>query len=335
MIFRRRSILFFISIFSGLGLLYLVFRFFDWRESLEILRVFSPAKFLFFLLASVFSHSLHALRHRLILKFYHQSIGFYKILGVRLAGFSLSYLIPSATLAGEPLRGHLLSRAGVDSRISYASVILDKFWELAANFILMASFLFLGFIGRKTSWGIILSVSAGAFFYLAVFYLFYSRIVRGKGLFSVLFRIFRIGRLFRRFNNFEEKILETEKEVSSFFRKKRSEFFGVLFLSPLIYFSWLAEIWLLAYFLGVNLGFFEVVLVQFVLGLATLMPVSGGLGFLEAGAAAAFALLGFQGAGGLTFSILQRIKDLILAAVGLLFSLYLGIKNRRRVAPPV
>jgi uncharacterized membrane protein YbhN (UPF0104 family) len=57
------------------------------------------------------------------------------------------------------------------------------------------------------------------------------------------------------------------------------------------------------------------------------MPVSGGLGFLEAGAAAVFVLLGFQGAGGLTFSILQRIKDLILAAAGLLSFLYFGIKN--------
>ena len=308
-------------------MLYLVFRLFDWRQAVDILKVFSPAKFLIFFSAALFTHSLHAFRHKLILRFYHQNIGFFRILGVRLAGFSLSYLIPSATLAGEPLRGHLLTRFGVDARIGYASVILDKFWELAANFVLMASFLFLSFIGRKISWGIILAVSASTLFYLVVFYFFYSRISRNKGIFSVIFRILKVGRLSGRFNNFEGKILETEKEAASFFRKKRGEFFGVLFLSPLVYFSWLAEIWLLAYFLGVNLGFLEVVLVQFVLGLATLMPVSGGLGFLEAGAAAVFVLLGFQGAGGLSFSILQRIKDLILAAIGLLSFLYFWIKN--------
>jgi uncharacterized protein (TIRG00374 family) len=184
----------------------------------------------------------------------------------------------------------------------------------------------LSFIGREASWGLISAVSASTLFYLAVFYFFYSRISRNKGIFSVLFRFLKIGRL-GRFDDFEKKILETEKEASSFFRKKRSEFVGVLFLSPLIYFSWLAEIWLLAYFLGVNLNFFEAVLVQFVLGLVTLMPVSGGFGFLEVGAAAAFVVLGFQGAGGLSFSILQRMKDFILAAVGILIFLYFRIKK--------
>lgn len=317
------------SIVGGLILLGLTFYFFDWRQAIGILKVFSPTKFLFFFLLSLLSQSLHAFRHKLILKFYHQSVTLFRILGVRLAGFSLSYLIPSATLAGEPLRGHLLTRLGIDSRISYASVILDKFWELGANFILMASFLFLSFIGRGASWGIILAVSASALFYLSVFYFFYSRISRNQGIFSVLFRTFKIGRLAGgRFRDFEEKILETEKEASSFFRKKRSEFFGILFLSPLVYFSWLAEIWLLVYFLGVKLDFFEIVLVQAILGLVTLAPVAGGLGFLEAGSAAVFAILGLSGAEGLSFSVLQRIRDLIFAVIGLLFSFYLGMKPK-------
>lgn len=172
-----------------------------------------------------------------------------------------------------------------------------------------------------------LAVLAAASLYAVAFYLFYSRLSRAKGFFSVLFRVLKISRLLKRFDNLEEKILEVEKEASTFLKEKKGEFFGVFFLSPFVYFAWLGEIWLLAYFLGVNLDFFEVVLVQFFLGLATLAPVSGGLGFLEAGSAAAFVLLGFQGAGGLSFSILQRIKDLILTAIGLLSFLYFGIKR--------
>lgn len=329
MIFKKRLFFFFVSVFGGLSLLYLTFRLIDWRQSLEILKVFSLSKFSLFFLVVLLSNFLHALRHQLIMKFYHQRVSLLKLFGLRLTGFAFSYFVPSATLAGDPLRGHLLSRDGVDPKIGYASVILDKFWELTANFVLMLFFLFFGFFVLRTSFELILTVLAGAIFYLAIFYFFYSRISRGKGIFSVLFRFLKIGRLFKRFENIEEKILETEKEVSSFFRKKRGEFFGVFFLSPFIYFSWLAELWILAYLMGIKLGFFEVVLVQFALGLVTLVPVVGGLGFLEAGGVAVFALLGFQSAGGLTFSILQRIKDLTLMAIGLLNFLYLKIKEGR------
>ncbi|MDP1629122.1 MAG: lysylphosphatidylglycerol synthase transmembrane domain-containing protein, partial [bacterium] len=269
------------------------------------------------------------LRHQIILKYYHCHVHFYKLFAARLIGFAFSYLIPSATLAGEPVRGHILVKSGLDPKISYASVILDKFWELGANFILMISFLLLALLKIGGFRGVIWAVIVGALIYLTVFFIFYSRIIKGKGTFTVLFRFLKIGQIFKRLNNFESKILETEQEVASFLKKRKKEFFQILFLSPFVYFSWLAEVWILAYLMGIKLVFLEVVLIQFFLGIVTIVPITGGLGVLESGGAGIFTLLKHQGAQGLTFSFLTRIKDLIYVFLGILFFLYFNFKNHR------
>ena len=77
----------------------------------------------------------------LILRAFGQRVPFFSVMGLRLAGFALSYFTPGPQVGGEPLQVFLLKkRHAIPTTAGVASVFLDKLFEILANF----TFLVLG-----------------------------------------------------------------------------------------------------------------------------------------------------------------------------------------------
>ena len=106
------------------------------------------------------------------------------------------------------------------------------------------------------------------------------------------------------------------KRMKKFFIYHKKEFFISLLIYAFVMLFGILEFKFLLLTLGVRASLAEIILAQMVLIIASFLPVPGGLGFQEAGHSGLFALLK-KGAGlGLVFSLIARIRNLIVMGIG-------------------
>src|SRR6185295_17931839 len=74
----------------------------------------------------------YALRWRLLLRGLEVRCGFARLVAYRAAAQSVSTLVPSAKLGGEPVRAYLLARSGVPVPATIATIALDRAFDMAA-----------------------------------------------------------------------------------------------------------------------------------------------------------------------------------------------------------
>jgi glycosyltransferase 2 family protein len=283
--------------------------------------------FLFFLFLSTLNFCLYTLRWEIILRHIHEphpQIPFWKLFLHRMSAFALSYLTPTAQTGGEPLRIMLLQEDNVPAKTAASSVIIDKALEFAALFVFIGVGITLalidGSLPGKTEFffAVILVVIVSLIFW------FYYSSVRDIGFFSSILRFTRLTR-FSRIKTLEQKFVGIEKQMSSFYKKHLRVFLFLILISLIISAFLLLEHYLVARFLGVRLTFFQTFLCSTIPYIAYLVPIPGGLGLLESGHAAVFAMLGINiNAFVLVFII--RMRDFIFVAIGLMHASKQGIK---------
>jgi uncharacterized protein (TIRG00374 family) len=306
-----------------------------WRN----LRQFSFLNFLIFIFLSTLNFCLYTLRWDIILRHIHhdpqEKIPFGRLFLHRMSGFALSYLTPTAQTGGEPLRIMMLQHDNVPSKTAVSSVIIDKALEFAALIVFISVGIGLalidGSLPAKTEF--LFSVLI-VIFVAAVFWFYYSS-VKDIGFFSSILRFTRLTR-FNRIKKLEQKFLEIEEQMSSFYKNHLKVFLFLILISLVISAFLLLEHYLVARFMGVRLTFFQTFLASTIPYLAYMVPIPGGLGLLEGGHAAMFALLGVNiNAFVLVFII--RIRDLVFVMVGLLHASKQGVqmlKDAFTKAPP-
>jgi uncharacterized membrane protein YbhN (UPF0104 family) len=81
----------------------------------------------------------------------------------------------------------------------------------------------------------------------------------------------------------------------------------------------LADVGIVLGVLGLPLGFAEILIVLTASRLAFLLPIPGGLGTLEASQVGVFALLGYEPAFAVGLALYIRVRDILMAALGLVF----------------
>jgi len=327
------------------------------------LRQFSFLNFLFFLLLSTLNFGLYTLRWDIILrhihapgeakgddnshtpahasalhsnshvgtasphdsaeKSVHQKVPFTRLFLHRMSGFALSYLTPSAQTGGEPLRILMLQHEGIPSHTAVTSVIIDKALEFAALFVFIGVGITLALIdgslpaNTQIIFGVILVVL------LSIIAWFYYSSVKDIGFFSSILRFTHLTR-FKRFKKMEEKLIEVEKQMAAFYKNHLKVFLFLIFISLIISAFLLLEHYLVARFMGVRLTFFQTFLASTIPYLAYIVPIPGGLGLLESGHAAIFALLGVNiNAFVLVFII--RMRDMVFVLVGLIHASKQGV----------
>lgn len=281
------------------------------------LEQFSLVNFLFFAGISFINFYLYSLRWELIVKaLYPQKKIPSKVFFLnRMSSFGLSYVTPTAQLGGEPVRMMLLEEAGVPKKIVASSVVIDKALELAALIIFITTGMLVALIDGTVPPGTkyILLILA-IFMLLTVFWFYYSSI-KNIGFFTSIIRVLHLKKI-KKLENLEGKIHEFEQEMNTFYGQHKKVMKILIIISIITTSFLLVEHFLIAWFMGVNLTFFQIFLASTIPYIAYLIPVPGGLGVLESGHATIFALLGVN-INAFAFVFIIRMRDFIFVLIGL------------------
>ncbi len=251
-----------------------------------------------------------------ILNVHKQKISLINSLRYTLAGFGVSYLTPSARIGGEPLKTYMMNKeSNIPYRAGGSGVIIDKFIEILGVAIVAIAGFFLLFLIPGVGFNIKLLLFGMIFLGILLLFFIYYWTINGKGPFTTLFNLLRFYK-FKRFKKFSKFIKDVEKRMAKFFIHHKKEFFISLLIYGLVVLTGFLEFKFLLLALGFKASLTEIVLAHVVLGISSLLPVPAGLGFQEAGHSGLFALLRNAGGLGLIFSLIIRVRNLIITGIG-------------------
>ncbi|MEM7798226.1 MAG: lysylphosphatidylglycerol synthase transmembrane domain-containing protein [Chloroflexota bacterium] len=246
-----------------------------------------------------------------------------------LAGFAISYLTPGPQFGGEPVQILFLNRNHqVPVEEAIASVAVEKLLGLVTDiFFLTIGLLFL----LQTE--LLPPNNQGVASLLIL-----STILLFVGMFGAWFRGYPfLTRLVGRFirgqeqpSSFFASLTSTEGELITLCREKSNLLLFSIFFSIGSWLLFATEYLLTATFLGLPITPLTGILLISAFRLAFLMPVPGGIGTIEASQIWVLSGLGFAAATeiGFSLSLIIRVRDILIALVGLVFFYQLPKKKR-------
>ncbi len=323
---KRRNIVIGISVIIGILLTAKILKETPLKEIWITFKGTSPLIILGYIAVSVSLLLLHTWRWKIIVKT-EKDVPFMSLFAYKIVGYGVSFITPAAKMGGEPLRAAMLQRHGYKMNRALSTVVIDKVIDIAT----MAFLFILAVVLTVTTYAIpqdmFVLLVIGAVLFVGIMVYFYYQILNNKNLFVRIFRKLRLDKL-KSMANAEKKIMEFEKVIADFHKKRQDAFYKVLFLSAFAWLLMFAEFTLALAFFGITgTSFMNLFLVITIMGAAYMIPIPLALGVLEAGEASLFTLLGLEAAAGVGLSILVRFRDLmwtfvatiILAAHGLNF----------------
>lgn len=282
----------------------------------DLLKSASPLYIALYLFVSFFTGLLLTLRWRAILNCLGCTLPLPKLFGYRAAGFAVSYVTPTARLAGEPLKAFLLSNERIPAKKAYASLVLDKLFDISVGAASGAVAVIAFLVGA----GFPLKITIVAFtiitLVLLLFVGVYHRLLDREGLFSKMLEIVGLTRIkpiqkldaiLKNIEWYDEKVLH-KKHIMQF-----------LLLSTAIWLLVIAEFKIATLIIGYNASFFQLLLIYLFFGVLAAMPIPASLGTLEAGQVSAFTILKANTVFGLAISFVIRFKDIMWVLLGLIF----------------
>jgi uncharacterized protein (TIRG00374 family) len=317
----KKVLLFFLSLIVGIALLVGVVEFVGWEEIWSAFYLFTGWKGVAILSLTALMLFFGMWKWKVILKSQGYNISNKELTAPYLAGFSLIYLFPMLVFGGEIFRGYILKeKFGIPWRKGIVSVVIDKVLEGTSFLIVIlagvAYFLLKIGLPPKNMAIILGSVILGLTLITGFFYL---QSFRKKSIAKFFSGIISKGR----FLNGE--VLEVEKEIFSFFRLNKKAFWKGLALSFLrVGVTWL-RCWLLILFLGKAIGILPALSILGFYYIALFIPIPAALGTHEVIQAFSFSALGIGAGMAPVFTMIQRGSEIILAIVGLIIFLRLGI----------
>lgn len=234
----------------------------------------------------------------------------------RLAAFGLSYFTPGPHVGGEMIQVFMVEHEqGVPRSDALAAVILDKAIEFSINL----TFLLLG-IAAILQWRIVPRETGQQAIGLAVALLLVPvayLAATALGHYPATRMTRALARRRPRFNGMAATVDESEAQVGRYFRRQPRAFGAAIAVTLIGWAVLITEYWLMIRFLDVSLTLPQLVGALTAARLSILMFLPAGLGALEAGQAAAFALLGLDPAVGISAALLIRLRDTTLGLLGL------------------
>jgi len=248
-----------------------------------------------------------------------RTVTFWNLLRMRLAGDSLNYLVPSATLGGEIWRVNSLRR-DVSVPVGAASVALAKFNQFLgqALFIALGLSLAAPFAPLKPElvpwlWGVL----AGCLSLLGMIFLGLRRRLFGK--MAEFLRAWLPSRV--RAYLPADKIDELDDFIAAYLAGNPRAFWASTALFALAWALGSVEVLIIFYFLGLPLNPATAVTVEtlsiFLDLVLFFMPAK--LGTQEGGKVLIFMSLGLSPVAGLSFGLIRRVRELAWAGIGLIF----------------
>jgi uncharacterized protein (TIRG00374 family) len=296
---------------------------FDFEKVFNNFEKISVSKFILYFLIANLTFVLGVWRWKVILKSYSISINFSKLYLWRLAGWTANYLTPSAYLGGEPLKALFISKeAQIDFKPALANVLADSFLNVFTELALTCFAAFFAILHFSRFLKFEESFFVAVILIIVAVYYLYWRISKGMFILSPVLKLFRVHR-------WKPKIFfevwEFEKLFIDFFKNKKKALRKSLLISILMYLSSLVEFWILAYFLGVNFSLWHTILFKVFIVLGYILPIPAGIGTAEISLAKFFEIFGWEASLGVAYSLLIRLKDIILAVLGFIVLSSYGI----------
>lgn len=274
----------------------------------------SVFKFIIYFIASLATFLVGVWRWHVILRSYSFSVHFAKLFLWRLAGWTGSYLTPTAYIGGEPIRALFISKeTGINFKSALANVIADSFLNIFTEIILTCVGAFFAFLHFSSILRFEDSfIIAVIMIFIAIYYL-YRRIANGKFLLYPVLKFFRINRWKPVLT---KEIFEFEGLFIDFFKNKKEALRKGFLISIVLYSFSLIEFWLLAFFLGITFSLWHVILFKAFMVIGYILPIPAGIGMAEFSLAKFFEIFGYDPSIGVAYSLLIRVKDSLLAIFG-------------------
>ena len=240
------------------------------------------------------------------------------LVGYRAAGQSLSSLIPSGKLGGEPLRTLLLARGGVGAAQAIATVAVDRTLEMggAAAFACAYAAVLLRH-GVPALGGALVTVALGAAALAVGVTVTARRLGRGAGLVTALARSAGLTRL--AFVRRQMDVLGAAEEEAARLIAQPRRIARAFVLGLLANLLVLGEYALLLAAFGLPSGPVSVVAAVFATGAAHSIPVPAAVGALEGAELELFRLLGHPPAVGLAVGLAVRLREVAWIVPGILY----------------
>jgi len=246
-------------------------------------------------------------------------LSFSRLYWLRICGESVNNFMPTAHIGGDVTRVLYLKKMDVPATTGLVTVIMDKAALVITEILFIFTGIFLllmeaGWSSTLTVWAAPALLIAGIIIYLLLAALHKGLLSRCIGFLDRKLAWPAVGRLL-------EKVRHLDNHLAQFYHNHHSEF---LRSNGLHYLGWVmgaAETWVMMYLLGHPIGILDAVMIEaliaLVKGLGFFIP--GSLGVLEGGSILLFQTLDFGQGLGLTFSLLKRAREIVIAMIGWLF----------------
>ena len=276
---------------------------------------------LVFLLISCINFLVFTAKWDVILRTAHAPIRFFSLVWYRSVAYAISYITPTAQVGGEPFRIYFLQHEKVPRKVAVSSVILDKIFEFTVfAFFCIVAIIWIVANGDTFSLRVALPLLSATI----VLILFFVLTVKGNGFFTFLFQKLQINRI-KALQPWEEKIVETEHLMKTFFNTHTGALLSAAVLSLLGYALIVLEYASLLYFLGVHITFTELLIVSTIPMLGYATPIPGSVGALEFAQWSAFQLAGMDPLLSIPALVALRIRDIIFVCVGMIYASSHGV----------
>ncbi len=267
-----------------------------------------------------------------ILLCYQSSFGFWETFRAYAAGDALNMTIPSANLAGEPVK-ILLIRDKLAKEPALASITVYKF----ADFISMTVFLLFGwtlqffFYSLPVAWNVGGGVIAGGM--TAGCFLLYA--LQKKGIYHPTGKFLQKIGLGNWMMHQVESAHFVDHGIREFYIHHPAKFWQGVFYNFLAWFGGVFEIMIFMKLSGLPASFPAAITIEtfslFINNVTFFVPARIGVG--EGGRALLFSALGYPTAAGLSYGIVRRVRELTWVLIGLVI-LFFAKKNQTRSAAP-
>jgi uncharacterized protein (TIRG00374 family) len=311
---RARSLRPAVLALTGLGAVYLVWTVFG--DSRAALARVAPTRLPLYLGVVLVVIVLRALRWRIVLDRLGIGLGLARLARLWLAGRAVGSLIPSGTLAGEPVRAELLRSSGATSATAAGAVALDRSLEFVGNMIAgpacIGTALLLGTGSRAGT----LLATAGALAGIAIFAFVYLRSAQRRPALVTLVMLAGLDhtRWLRALRRHAARADEALQHLIAAHPGLVPAGIGLSLAIECLQLGELAALFAL-FGLAVPLPLF--LLSSVGIGVARVVPVTAALGSLEATQVGIFALGGHTLALGLTVGLALRLAETLWILAGL------------------
>lgn len=272
----------------------------------------------------------YALRWRMAARAIGSDPPLRRLVAARLAGDAVGSIVPSARLAGEPLRVAVARSPGTSTAQSTAAVAIDRLLEVIGNMLAVLVYVAIFVATRSTAQAghapaalggvmLLLLIGVGAMLF---------RLRRGSRPLAPLYGA-RARAVAPRLAVWMDGLRQVEDHLIDFMREHRRAFILGVLGSLAIEAFCLAQYHALLAAFGVALDLPTLVLVLLGSGAARAVPTPAGLGVLEAAQVAVVGAAAGRPDIGFVVGVIVRLHETLLLALGLLVLSYQGMSLAR------